>query len=67
MIYAGIDIAKFNHFAATISSDSWMLIEPFKFSNDANGFQLLISKLDFFGQNSIIILESTAHYVDSLI
>ena len=38
-------------------------MEPFKFTNDNDGFQLLISKLESFDKNSIIIgLESTAHY-----
>ena len=39
MIYAGIDIAKFNHYAAVISSDGLVLTEPFEFSNDGDGFQ----------------------------
>ena len=34
MIYAGIDIAKLNHFASALSSDGEILIEPFKFTND---------------------------------
>ena len=68
MIYVGIDIAKLNHFASAISSDGEVLIEPFKFTNDGDGFHLLISKLDSFEQNNIIIgLESTAHYGDNLI
>ena len=68
MIYVGIDIAKLNHFAAAISSDGEILIEPFKFTNDADGFQLLVSKLESFDKNSIIIgLESTAHYGDNLV
>ena len=37
-IFVGIDIAKPNHFAATISSDDEILIEPFKFTNDADSF-----------------------------
>ena len=41
-IFVGIDIAKLNHFAAAISSDGEILIEPFKFTNDADGFQLLV-------------------------
>ena len=66
-IFVGIDIAKLNHFAAEISSDGEILIEPFKFTNDADGFQLLVSKLESFDKNSIIIgLESTAHYDDNL-
>ena len=67
-IFVGIDIAKLNHFASAISSDGEVLIEPFKFSNDADGFQLLISKLDSFDRSSTIIgLESTAHYGDNLV
>ena len=43
MIYVGINIAKFNHFSATISSSGEILIEPFKFSNGYDGFYLLLS------------------------
>ena len=68
MIYVGIDIAKLNHFAAAISSDGEILIDPFKFSNDYDGFYLLLSKLAPLDQSSIIIgLESTAHYGDNLV
>ena len=68
MIYVGIDIAKLNHFAAAISSDGEILIEPFKFTNDYDGFYLLLSKLAPLDQNSVIIgLESTAHYGDNLV
>jgi transposase len=68
MIYVGIDIAKLNHFAAASSSDGEILIEPFKFTNDYDGFYLLLSNLAPLGQNSIIIgLESTAHYGDNLV
>ena len=68
MIYVGIDIAKLNHFADAISSDGEILIEPFKFTNDYDGFYLLLSKLAPLDQNSIIIgLESTAHYGDNLV
>lgn len=68
MIYVGIDIAKLNHFAAAMSSDGKILIEPFKFLNDADGFQLLVSKLDSFDRDDIVIgLESTAHYGDNLV
>jgi len=68
MIYIGIDIAKLNHFAATISSDGEILIEPFKFTNDHDGFYLLLSKLPPLNQNSIVIgIESMAHYGDNLV
>ena len=67
-IYVGIDIAKLNHFAAAISSDGEILIEPFQFSNDYDGFYLLLSHLAPLDQNSIIIgIESTTHYGDNLV
>ena len=70
MIYVGIDIAKLNHFASAISSDGEILMEPFKFTNDGDGFSLLESNLasicDDKG-NIIIGLESTAHYGDNLV
>ena len=37
MIYAGIDIAKLNHFASVVSSDGEVLVEPIQFSNDLWG------------------------------
>ena len=55
MIYVGIDIAKLNHFASAISSDGEELIKPFKFTNDNDGFQLLISKLDPLDKDSLIM------------
>lgn len=68
MIYVGIDIAKLNHFASAISSDGEVLIEPFKFTNDNDGFFLLLSKLNSFDKDSLIIgLESTAHYGNNLL
>lgn len=68
MIYVGIDIAKLNHFASAISSDGEVLIEPFKFTNDYDGFSLLVSNLNTLDQNSIVIgLESTAHYGNNLV
>ena len=68
MIYVGIDIAKLNHFASAISSEGEVLIEPFKFTNDSDGFQLLISKLESLDLDNLIIgLESTAHYGDNLV
>lgn len=68
MIYVGIDIAKLNHFASALSSDGEILMEPFKFTNDGDGFHLLLSKLDSFDKDNIIIgLESTAHYGDNLV
>ena len=68
MIYVGIDIAKLNHFASAISSDGEVLLEPFKFTNDNDGFFLLLSKINSFDKDSLIIgLESTAHYGNNLL
>ena len=68
MIYVGIDIAKLNHFASAISSEGEILLQPFKFTNDYDGFHLLIQKLDSLDSNNIIIgLESTAHYGNNLV
>lgn len=39
-IFVDIDIAKLNHFAAAISSNDEIVLDPFKFTNDADGFQL---------------------------
>ena len=68
MIYVGVDIAKLNHFVSAISSDGEIIIEPFKFTNDNDGFQLLFSKLDPLDKDiSIIDPQSTAHYGDNLV
>ena len=68
MIYVGIDIAKLNHFASVLSSDGEVLVEPFKFTNDNDGFHKLILALDSFEKDSLIIgLESTAHYGNNLV
>ena len=68
MIYVGIDVAKLNHYASALSSDGEVLIEPFKFTNDNDGFCLLSSHLDTLPDDSFIIgLESTAHYGDNLV
>ena len=68
MIYVGIDIAKLNHYASAIDSDGVVLIEPFEFLNDNAGFYPLLSKLNSFELDDIIIgLESTAHYGNNLV
>ena len=68
MIYVGIDIAKLNHFASAISSDGEVLIKPFQFTNDNDGFLKLVSLLSQFKKDELIIgLESTAHYANNLL
>ncbi len=68
MIYAGIDIAKLNHFASVVSSDGEVLVEPFQFSNDLEGFRSLSLVLDQYDRDQLLIgLESTAHYGNNLV
>ena len=68
MVYVGIDIAKLNHYASAIDSDGVVLFEPFEFLNDNAGFYTLLSKLNSFEPDDIIIgLESTAHYGNNLV
>lgn len=68
MIYIGIDIAKETHFVAAMDSDGVIIIEPFPFSNNHEGFKLLKSKLDPLDKDDVLIgLESTAHYAENLI
>ena len=68
MIYLGIDIAKKLHVAAAISSDGEIIFEPFEFSNDSDGFSKLLSTIQAFQKDDLIIgLESTAHYGNNLV
>lgn len=67
MIYVGIDIAKQTHFAAIMNSDGEILVSPFSFTNDLNGFQKLLKQLNSFPINEMFIgMESTAHYAENL-
>ena len=68
MVCVGIDVAKLNHFASVISSDGEVLVEPFQFSNDLEGFRSLSLVLDRFERDNLLIgLESTAHYGNNLV
>ena len=68
MFYVGIDIAKNTHWASIMSSDGEIIANPFSFSNDSAGFQILLSKLESLDKEKILIgLESTAHYGENLI
>lgn len=68
MIYLGIDIAKKLHVAAAISTDGEIIFEPFEFSNDSDGFSKLLSTIQAFQKDDLIIgLESTAHYGNNLV
>ncbi len=68
MYYVGIDIAKRGRFASVISAEGEVLVKPFKFTNDNDGFCRLLSVLASYDRSSLIIgLESTAHYADNLV
>lgn len=66
MVYIGIDIAKFKHFASVVSSDGKVIVKPFPFENSRQGFMKLIEEIENF-QNCLIGLESTGHYAENLI
>ncbi|WP_051226391.1 IS110 family transposase [Butyrivibrio sp. MC2013] len=63
MIYVGVDIAKLNHFASAVSSEGDILIEPFKITNDNDGFRLLISKLE----SLVFIAGLTLHFYHNIV
>ena len=67
MIYVGIDIAKETHVAAATDTDGVILLEPFSFQNDHEGFKLLKAKLDTLKGDILVGLESTAHYAENVI
>ena len=68
MIFVGIDIAKNTHWASAMNSDGEILLEPFSFQNNNEGFQKFISKLSSFDKQKMLIgLESTAHYGENII
>lgn len=68
MIYVGIDVAKDTHYAAAMNSDGEVLIEPFAFSNNTEGFCALLKKISIFNKAELLIgLESTGIYSENLI
>lgn len=68
MFYLGIDIAKNTHYAALMTQDGQVLIEPFPFNNDINGFTSLLSLIENYDKEELLIgLESTAHYAENII
>ncbi len=68
MIYVGIDVAKEIHYAAIMDSNGVVIVEPFAFSNNADGFKKLTDKLLPFDKSDLLIgLESTGIYSENLI
>lgn len=69
MLLLGIDIAKLNHVASPVDSNSGEVIfSNFKFQNNMSGFFSLYEKILNLQTKDIIIgLESTGHYGDNFI
>lgn len=68
MYYIGIDVGKFNHCACVISSEGEVLIDPFFFTNNQDGFDSFIKAVKKFkSPRHIVGLEATGHYGDNLI
>lgn len=66
MVYIGIDIAKYSHFASVVSSDGEVIVKPFSFQNSREGFMKLVEEIQNF-QDCLIGLESTGHYAENLV
>lgn len=64
MILVGIDIGKLKHFFSIVdSSNGEVLVEPICFTNNKEGFTLLLNKLNGYSKDSILIgMEDTGHY-----
>lgn len=68
MFYVGIDVAKDIHYAAVSDSSGSILVKPFSFENNAEGFCLLLNNLSQFNPDELLIgLESTGIYSENLI
>lgn len=63
-LFCGIDVAKRGHVACLIDPGGAVLLKPFKFANDVNGFSLLRQRLDEARQGKplLIGMEATGHY-----
>ena len=61
-------LQKNTHWASAMNSDGEILLEPFSFQNNNEGFQKFISKLSSFDKQKMLIgLESTAHYGENIL
>lgn len=67
MIFIGIDIAKYKHCACVNNPITGeLLVEPFFFKNNKDGFSDLLSSIKPY-KDSLIGLEDTGHYGNNLI
>ena len=68
MINIGIDVGKFKHCAAVIDDKTGeVIIKPFFFNNDQEGFELFYSKVkQYIRRKHSVGMEDTGHYMISL-
>ncbi len=68
MINIGIDAGKFKHCAAVLDDKTGeVLIKPFFFSNDQEGFRLFYSKVKYYIRRKHAVgMEDTGHYMTNL-
>ncbi len=68
MISIGIDVGKFKHCAAVLDDRTGeVLIKPFFFSNDQEGFELFYSKVKrYVHRKHAVGMEDTGHYMINL-
>jgi len=65
MIYVGVDVSKDKHDAVILDKDGVVLVDNFTFSNNMDGFNLLLAKINSVTDNSENVkigLEATGHY-----
>lgn len=68
MNYIGIDVGKFNHCCAVMNCEGEVLVEPFFFDNNSDGFDFLLHIIKPFRSfRHMSGLESTGHYGDNLL
>jgi transposase len=64
MILVGIDVGKNSHYFTIVNKqDGEILLEPSKFNNDLDGFNLLLSSIKSYKKDDVLIgMEDTGHY-----
>lgn len=65
--FIGIDIAKFKHTACVLDQNGASCVEPFDFSNDSIGYNILWEVIKpYVGKEHRVGMEDTGHYADNL-
>lgn len=61
MHYLGIDIAAETHVAAVVSEDGSVVLKPTPFTEDRDGYDLLLRRVEPF-RPILVVMEATGHY-----